>query len=178
MTDATLIALLSSIAPTLAALGAVVIGILNARKSNETGIKVDSIGSKSDKTDAKVDTVIEKAVEIHTATNSNLSKVTAALDKALEKISGLEKMVALMNRAKDVADRLAAVPVAIQPQAAAIESLQKIDENTKAIEINTSKTDAKLDAIHDPLEKTISEMIENGTLSDKAAAKIRDSIKR
>lgn len=93
MTDTVQLALIASIAPTLAACGALLVSILNRQKATETGHKVD--------------TVIEKAVEIHTLTNSNLSKVTAANDVLTAKVEGLQKLVASMVDAKTVADSVA-----------------------------------------------------------------------
>lgn len=91
----------------------------------------------------KADTIIEKAIEIHTLTNSNLSKVTESLNIALEKISGLEKLVTSLTAAKQVADALASSPPSPAVAAVgALESLVKIDTNTKAIEKNTARTDA------------------------------------
>lgn len=66
----------------------------------------EDLNMKADKADSKADQIIEKAAEIHMLTNSNLSKVTESLNVALEKISGLEKMVASLNTAKDIADAL------------------------------------------------------------------------
>lgn len=66
MSDAVSIALIASIAPTIAALAALVVSVLNSRR----------------------------LVEIHTLTNSNLSKVTAALAVANEKIEGLRLLAA------------------------------------------------------------------------------------
>ncbi|MEP7304222.1 MAG: hypothetical protein ABJA98_01765 [Acidobacteriota bacterium] len=55
-------------------------------------------------TDQKADTIIEKATEIHTLTNSNLSKVTTALELANERIHGLEKLMAAMLATHNAAD--------------------------------------------------------------------------
>jgi hypothetical protein len=93
MTDATLTIVLVAIVPTLAAIGAMIVSIINAIKSTENG--------------AKADHIIEKATEIHTLTNSNLSKVTATLDVANAKIEGMQKMISGMLEAKNVADHLA-----------------------------------------------------------------------
>jgi hypothetical protein len=84
MSDPVQLALVTSIAPTLAALAAMIIGIRNSRKA---------------------DSIITKADEIHTLTNSNLTKVTNALAVAQEKIDGLQKLVTTMLDAKAVADK-------------------------------------------------------------------------
>lgn len=55
---------------------------------------------KTTRTEKKADTIIEKAVEIHTLTNSSLSKVQAALETANERIIGLEKLVASITAQK------------------------------------------------------------------------------
>lgn len=55
----------------------------------------------------KSDHANEKLVEIHTLTNSNLSDAVKRLDVAMEKISGLEKMVSNMTADKVTADRTA-----------------------------------------------------------------------
>lgn len=93
MTDIQLTIILAAIVPTLAALGAMVVSVVNAIKSNANGVKADDI--------------IKKAEQIHTLTNSNLSKVTASLEVALARIDGLQKMVAEMSKAKDIADHVA-----------------------------------------------------------------------
>lgn len=76
MTDAVQLALIASVAPTLAALGAAAIGIRNSRKS---------------------DTIIKKADEIHTLTNANLTRVTNALEVANTEIIGLKKLVGALK---------------------------------------------------------------------------------
>jgi len=91
------IALVATIAPTVAALAGVFISLGNRRKAEETRVAVTA-------TAAKADTIIEKAAEIHTLTNSNLSKVTAALEVANEKIQGLEKLMASMVKAHAAAN--------------------------------------------------------------------------
>lgn len=46
----------------------------------------------------KADVLIEKAVEIHTLTNSNLTAVKTALEVANAKIEGLQKLVEAQNK--------------------------------------------------------------------------------
>ena len=46
-------------------------------------------------------TIIEKTIEIHTSTNSNLAALTKTLEVAQEKISGLENMIAELNKQKE-----------------------------------------------------------------------------
>jgi 5-bromo-4-chloroindolyl phosphate hydrolysis protein len=76
MTDATIVTIVSAI-----------IGAIPATLVAYAALK------KAEVVEKKSDTIIEKAVEIHTLTNSQLSKVTAALEVANEKIQGLEKML-------------------------------------------------------------------------------------
>lgn len=93
MSDIQLTIVLAAIVPTLAALGALMVSVINAIKSNANGVKADDI--------------IKKAEQIHTLTNSNLSKVTASLEVANAKIDGLQLMVAEMTKAKAIADTVA-----------------------------------------------------------------------
>lgn len=93
MTDVQATIIIAAIVPTLAAFGAMVVSVVNAIKSNSNGRKADDI--------------IQKAVEIHTLTNSNLSKVTASLEVANAKIDGLQAMVTEMTKAKAIADTVA-----------------------------------------------------------------------
>ena len=79
MSEAVQIALIASITPTVAAICALIIGIINGRKANVAATKADSL--------------LEKTTEIHTLTNSNLARVQAALDVANEKIKGLEQVL-------------------------------------------------------------------------------------
>lgn len=72
--------------PTLMAWAALRQGKVNAAKATETGVKVDTIGLKTD-------SIVTKANDIHALTNSNLTAVTTALQVANEKISGLEKLI-------------------------------------------------------------------------------------
>lgn len=74
---------LSWIAPTVAALSAMVVAIISAVLSKTNGTKVDA--------------VLEKAVEIHSATNGTLHAVTAAKDVLAAKVEGLEKALAALQ---------------------------------------------------------------------------------
>lgn len=94
MTDTVQLALIAAVPPTIAAMAALAVSIHNGMKAAETG--------------KKADTIIEKAAEIHTLTNSNLSAVTKSLEVAQARIDGLEKLVAQNLAAKKVADDLAA----------------------------------------------------------------------
>lgn len=92
MTDAVSLALVAAVAPTIASLAALFVGLNNSKKQ-------DNIVKKSD-------TIIEKAVEIHTLTNSNLTNVTAALALANAKIEGLQKLIESMGAAKVSVDKV------------------------------------------------------------------------
>lgn len=93
MTDIQLTIVLAAIVPTLAGVGAMIVSVINAIKSNANGIKADDI--------------IKKAEQIHTLTNSNLSKVTAALEVANARIDGLQVLVSTLTIAKAIADQVA-----------------------------------------------------------------------
>lgn len=73
MSDTVAIALIATITPTLAALASFLVSLRNGRKT---------------------DVVIEKASEIHAATNGTLHKVTNANDVLIEKVDGLERQLA------------------------------------------------------------------------------------
>lgn len=60
--------------------------VMQSRRNAEVAAKTDA---KVDVTDAKADTIITKATEIHTLTNSNLSQVQARLDVSNKTIENL-----------------------------------------------------------------------------------------
>jgi hypothetical protein len=97
MTEPTILALaiavIAGIPPTMMAWAALAQGRRNNEKAKENL--------------QKSDVIIEKAVEIHSLTNSRLSQVTADLKVANEKISGLEGLVSEMVQAKHDAKFLA-----------------------------------------------------------------------
>lgn len=101
LSDTVLLGLVTAIPTTLAALGALFVSLRN--------------GAKTDKVQAKVEAVDAKAIEIHTLTNSNLSKVTSQLEVANSKIEGLQKLVSSLVTAKEVADRVASDAAAKTP---------------------------------------------------------------
>lgn len=90
LSDAAQLAIIVSIAPTIASMGALFAAILGASKSKENG--------------RKVDTVIEKTTEIHTLTNSNLTEVQSKLSTALQEIVGMKELITELRR-----------PTAVQP---------------------------------------------------------------
>lgn len=62
--------------------------LLQSRRNAEVAAQTDA---KVDATAGKADTIIEKATEIHTLTNSNLSKVQAQLEVSQKTIEGLNQ---------------------------------------------------------------------------------------
>ena len=92
MTDSVLLALITSVPPTIAALAALWVGIHNGGKADETGKKADAL--------------IVKTAEIHTATDGNLSSLTKTLAVAQEKIDGLEKTIAMNAENKKISDAI------------------------------------------------------------------------
>jgi hypothetical protein len=149
MSDPTVIA--AAIVTVLTALGVLVVTIINAKSAaderHDARVSRIKVEATTVNTNAKADTIIEKASEIHTLTNSNLSKVTEALEVANEKIEGLQKLVGQMMDAKGVADRLADRSADRRNDSRptdSAQSLSSIDDHTAAIEKNTAKTDATI----------------------------------
>jgi cell division protein FtsX len=101
MTDPTVIA--AAIVTVLTALAALIVTVINAKASADerrdaraSRVRIEATTAS---TNRNTDTIIEKAEEIHTLTNSNLTAVTKALKEANEKIAALEKLVGtLVNR--------------------------------------------------------------------------------
>jgi len=136
MSDTVMLAFIASIAPTIAAIAAMVIGLRNTRETK--------------KVEAKTDTIIEKAAEIHTLTNSNLSAVTKALELAQAEIGSLKQLMAQMTaatsealRVKTAADLHAATMMQPPTMAELPPTPLPITGDSKvldAIENNTAKT--------------------------------------
>lgn len=101
------LALVGSVVPTIAAVGAILIGWWANRKiamdavaaAKQNAIAIGAVETKTDK-------VIEQGVQIHEVTNSNLTKVTNQLEVALERIKGMDEVIKTMVAAKSVADDL------------------------------------------------------------------------
>jgi ribosomal 50S subunit-associated protein YjgA (DUF615 family) len=85
---------LSWIAPTVASLSAMVVAIISAMRSRDNG--------------AKMDTVLEKAAEIHAATNGTLHQITSNRDVLLQKVEGLEAALATLQKSGTLAAATAA----------------------------------------------------------------------
>lgn len=89
MTDATVVAIVTALPPTIAAIAALIVTIRNGTRSAERVAKVDT----------KVNTIIDKTAEIHELTNGNLSRTADALQVSTEKVVHLEKLVASLTEA-------------------------------------------------------------------------------
>lgn len=100
----------------IAAVGAAVVSVVNAvaasRDRTEARDSRIGLARTVDSTERKADQIIERAGEIHTLTNSNLSKMTARLDVALAEITGLRALIASQQEAKRVADALVSAALA------------------------------------------------------------------
>jgi hypothetical protein len=68
--------------------GTVLLAKINTNAKITKDVTVESAG--------KVDTVLKTTDQIHTLTNSNLSKVTAALEQAQSEVKGLKEVIAQM----------------------------------------------------------------------------------
>lgn len=90
MSDATVAALIVAIPATIASLGALLVAVIGALRSRDNGLKVDGVS-------AKVETVLERAVEIHSATNGTLHAANSAKDVLIEKVEGLERALAALQ---------------------------------------------------------------------------------
>jgi hypothetical protein len=100
MTETVQLALVASIAPTIAALAGLAVSLGNRWRANETKALMVETKAAQVETLKKVDAVDVKAVEIHALTNSANSKLMADLGVANEKILGLEKLFAQLLEAK------------------------------------------------------------------------------
>ena len=107
MTEAVQLALITGVPSTLAALGALYVSLKNSQKT-------DVVVQKTDEVRGRTDIILEKASEIHTATNGQLSSLNKQLAVALEKISGLEQLTASQAASKIVANGIEAKKVDIK----------------------------------------------------------------
>jgi len=101
----------AAIVTVIVAFSGATVAIINARAAAAERLEAKASRARLEETshnvERKTDTIIEKAVEIHTLTNSNLSKVTESLNVALTEIEGLKRLVESLTKAKDIADNLA-----------------------------------------------------------------------
>lgn len=96
----------------IASIGATIVQVINAKAAaddrREAKIAREKLLTMAEMNDEKTNKVIEQGVAIHTLTNSNLSKVTADLATATATIQSLERMIASLTKAKEIADNLTA----------------------------------------------------------------------
>lgn len=97
LSDAAVTALIVAIPTTLASLGALIVSVLSAIRSRDNGSKVDIVTTK-------VEAVMERAEEIHVATNGSLSAANAATAAAnslgsvlVEQVNGLKRELAALK---------------------------------------------------------------------------------
>ncbi len=93
MSETVQLALIATIAPTLASLVAVYVSIQGNKAAKKASEKIDIIG--------------DKTTEIHTSTNGTLASMTKALEVSHTEIAGLKDMVASLVKSKAVADGIA-----------------------------------------------------------------------
>lgn len=150
ISDSVLLAIVSAVPTTLAALGALFVSLRN--------------GHKADVTQTKIDAVDVKATEIHMLTNSNLARVTsqlevantklsgfaAAQEESVKKIAGLERLVADFMARGNIqavadADRVKMIRSSDVPAAAPITAaLESLDTRSARIE---TKVDVVVDKV-------------------------------
>lgn len=121
---------------TLPATIAAIVGLMSLLQSRRNAEIAANTGAAVKEGNQKTDVIIEKATEIHTLTNSNLSKVQAQLDVANEKIDGFNKA-----RTED-AQRLASME-------AMISQLIPTKEHPSPSQINGAKLDALTSMVSD-----------------------------
>lgn len=109
MSDAVTIAAMGSIATCVVALIGLVVSIVNVWKTNR---------------------VKQATVEIHTIVNSNLSRISTALDVANEKIAGMEKLIAAGVESKNEARIKAENAAQELLTSAVIAASQKVNETS------------------------------------------------
>lgn len=95
MTDPTVLA--AAAVTVIVALTTGIVTVVNAiaaaRDRRSSRQERAALAETATSTERKADTIIEKAVEIHTQTNGSLSKVQAQLEIANEKILGLNHQI-------------------------------------------------------------------------------------
>jgi hypothetical protein len=146
MTDPTVIA--AAIVTVIAALVGGTVTVINATaaaRDRETArVARAQLQTTANTAIVKTDDLLLKAQEIHTLTNSNLSKVTAALDLALQENSSLKKLMATMLASSQEAARLAASSAAAVTLAQAKQDARSLptspDGTIVQIEHNTRET--------------------------------------
>ena len=102
MTPEVQLALIATIVPSFAAIGALIIGWRTSSKARVIINKTDDAIGKVDSVDKKADTIIVAAEKIHSLTNSNLTKVNADLALANQRIEALQSLVTQLFADKQV----------------------------------------------------------------------------
>lgn len=149
------LALVGSLVPTIAAVGAILIGWWSARKTAQAAElaakdntkKLEVVAAEQKTVVAKTDTIIEQGIQIHTLTNSNLTRLTSQLDVANERIKGLEELVKAMIAAKVIADDL---------------STKKVDSETRGPLVAATATSAPIPVADDKVAELL-----KGVVTDK-----------
>lgn len=131
---------------------------------------------------AKTDTVIEKATEIHTLTNSNLSKVQAALEVSNKTIEGLNQAQVESARRMASMEQLIAQLIPAKGEQTPSQSnsdkldglksmLSDVQQGTPPIPVQDKAVLEKLTVIADKTDKKLDTL--QGS-ADEAAAKEKD----
>ena len=155
----------AAIVTVIAALGGIIVQIINAasaaRDRREAAMERQQLMDRttlalhsSAENGKKADVLIESTAKIHELTNSTNSNLQKALDIASEKISGFERLISQMQMEKaqtasmrattdqQVASAFNAAPPSNGGTytSQVVESLDKIDHNTAAIDHNTKES--------------------------------------
>jgi hypothetical protein len=94
-------------------LAAFVTGLMAYLSSRAVKQKVEKVAILTDQTAAQTNSMMEKTVEIHTATNGHLAALRDEVSTANEKIAGLKALIANMSEARSDA-KLAEVKAEIE----------------------------------------------------------------
>jgi len=142
-------AIAAAIVTVIAAIGGMTVQIINAvsaardrreAAAERRGLREQTaiVLKNGQDTGIKADTIIQKAVAIHSLADGNLSRMSTALDVANERIAGLEKLMAVIhdsNREKDaVQARLleAAVAAPAAGHTISVAGGRRADDRTEA----------------------------------------------
>lgn len=114
LTGEQIVSIVSTVAPVFVAM-VTVIGVIFGAYFSYRSVKaaeqarVESARSAviAEAASKKSDVIIEKAVEIHTLTNSNLSKVTADNEKLRAEIVGMRELITSLVNDKEVKEAIA-----------------------------------------------------------------------
>lgn len=114
LTGEQIVSIVGTVAPILVS-GVTVIGVIwagyfamrSAKIASEAKAAADKSAAVVVETGKKADTIIEKAVEIHTLTNSNLAKVTAANEKLQAEVAGMRELIATLVKDKESKEGIA-----------------------------------------------------------------------